>query len=248
VYPSLSTLIARFLPSENLLPTQVTFRLAINLKGAFPNSFAKEVSMLQSLENIRNYKIHAKNGDIGHVEDFYFDDKDWKTCYLVADYGNWVTGHQKVLITPQHFVHTDWTEGKLYVDLTTEQVESSPDASAHTPISRQHKMSKAFASGFKDKDVDAVVAQKISPEDMYLCSLKDTEGLHIEAADGEIGHVLDFMVNEETWEIVWLVASTRNWWPGKQVLISPEHIKRVSWPERKIYLDMTRQEVKASHI
>jgi hypothetical protein len=59
--------------------------------------------------------------------------------------------------------------------------------------------------------------------------------------------VLDFMVNEDTWDIVWMVVSTRNWWPGKQVMIAPERIKRVSWPERKVYVGMTRDEVQHGH-
>ncbi len=207
--------------------------------------------MLQSLENIRQYKIHTKNGDIGRVEDFYFDDKAWKTRYLVADCGNWVMGRQKLLISPHYFDHTDQTEGRLYLNLTQEQVEDSPTIKTHTPISKQHISNKIFtpvSPTFEDKEEEAMAGMMINPEDEYLCSVKDSEGLHIEAADGEIGHVLDFMVNEETWDIVWIVVGTRNWWPGKQVLVSPEHVKRVSWPERKVYLDLTRQEVQHSHI
>jgi hypothetical protein len=206
--------------------------------------------MLQSLENIRNYKIHAKNGDIGHVRDFYFDDLDWRVRYVVADYGNWVVGHQKVLIEPQHFTHVDWTEAKVEVDLTQEEVEASPDITTHTPISRQHFIGKVFtpvSHEFEDRAEETLTVKHTNSEDEFLCSVKDTEGMHIEATDGEIGHVLDFMVNEETWDIVWMVVGTRNWWPGKQVMIPPERIKRVSWPERKVYLEMTREEVQHSH-
>jgi hypothetical protein len=207
--------------------------------------------MLQSLENIRNYKIHAKNGDIGRIKDFYFGDKDWQVRYVVADYGNWVLGHNQVLIAPGHFKHIDWTEGKAEVDLTMEEVEASPDIKTHTPISQQHFVGKIFtpvSPEFEDREMEAEARMAPNPEDEYLCSVKDTEGLHLEAVDGEIGHVLDFMVNEETWDIVWMVVSTHNWWPGKQVMIPPERIKKVSWPERKIFLNMTRQEVKDSHL
>ncbi|MBS1809966.1 MAG: hypothetical protein JST84_17530 [Acidobacteria bacterium] len=206
--------------------------------------------MLQSLENIRNYKIHAKNGDIGHLKDFYFDDKTWQISYAAADYGNWVLGHRQVLIAPSHFKHVDWTEGKVDVDLTQEEVEACPGIKTHTPISQQHFVGKIFnpvSPEFEDREMEAEANMAPNPEDEYLCSVKDTEGLHIEATDGEIGHVLDFMVNEDTWEIVWMVVSTHNWWPGKQVMIPPERIKKVSWVERKIYLNMTRQEVKDSH-
>ena len=206
--------------------------------------------MLKSLENIRNYKVHAKNGDIGRVEDFYFDDKDWTTRYLVANCGNWVMGHQKVLIAPEYFDHTDLMEEKLYLNLTQEQVEDSPIISTHTPISKQHISTRIFtpvSPEYEDRDEEALAGMMTNPEDEHLYSLKDTKGLHIEALDGEIGHVLDFMVNDETWEIVWMIVNTHNWWPGKSVLISPDRIKSVNWPKRRIYLSMTRQEVKESH-
>lgn len=205
--------------------------------------------MLQSLENIRNYKIHAKNGDIGRVEDFYFDDKAWALRYLVANCGNWVMGREKVLIAPAHFDHTDQTEGKLYLNLTQEQVEASPLLKTHHPISKQHLSNKIFtpvSPEYKDKQEEVLAGMMVNPEDEYLCSLKDTEGLHIEALDGEIGHVSDFMVNDETWEIVWMVVNTHNWLPSNFVMIAPDRIKSVNWPKRRVYLRMTREEVKES--
>jgi hypothetical protein len=61
-------------------------------------------------------------------------------------------------------------------------------------------------------------------------------GYHIEAADGEIGHVEDFIVDDETWAIRYLEVDTRNWWPGKKVLVSPQWIDNVSWPDSKVYV------------
>jgi hypothetical protein len=67
-----------------------------------------------------------------------------------------------------------------------------------------------------------------------------------EATDGEIGHVEDFLVDDRIWAIRYVVVDTRNWWPGRKVLISPEWIKRVSWPDSRVYVDLTREGVKAS--
>jgi hypothetical protein len=52
---------------------------------------------------------------------------------------------------------------------------------------------------------------------------------HIHATDGEIGHIEDFLIDDETWAIRYLVIDTRNWWPGKRILISPRWIERVGW-------------------
>jgi sporulation protein YlmC with PRC-barrel domain len=69
---------------------------------------------------------------------------------------------------------------------------------------------------------------------------------HIEAEDGEIGHVEDFVIDDETWEIRYLIVNTSNWWAGKQVLIAPLWIERVSWSERKVVIDLTRDAIRSS--
>ena len=82
--------------------------------------------------------------------------------------------------------------------------------------------------------------------DRHLRSAKDVTGYHIEATDGSIGHVKDFVVDDETWEVRYLVVATTNWWPGKSVLVAPEWATRISWLDRKIYLGMTRDAIKCS--
>lgn len=207
--------------------------------------------MLQSLENLRGFKLQEENGAIGHVVDYYFDDRKWGVRYLVADYGNWVLGHEKVLISPKYLGHADWTSQTLSIGMTMEQLEDSPPVGTHLPISQQRHPHKIFTPtnpDYADAVEERASVDFTNPEDANLASFLDLKGLHLEAKDGPIGHLIDLMVNEETWEIVWVVVSTHNWWPGKDVLIVPEHVKNIDVEMRKIYLDMTRQEVKDSHI
>ena len=68
-------------------------------------------------------------------------------------------------------------------------------------------------------------------------------GYNIQIADGEIGHVEDFIIDDEAWAIRYLIIDTRNWWPGKKVLISPKWIERVSWEEAKVFVNLTRATV-----
>jgi hypothetical protein len=42
------------------------------------------------------------------------------------------------------------------------------------------------------------------------------------------------------------VVDTRNWWPGKKVLISPRWIERVSWNESKVFVNLSREKIKQS--
>jgi hypothetical protein len=69
-------------------------------------------------------------------------------------------------------------------------------------------------------------------------------GYHIEAADGEIGHVDGFVVDDEAWAIRYIEVATRNWLPGKKVLVSPSWIERVSWADSKVYTGLSREAIK----
>lgn len=71
-------------------------------------------------------------------------------------------------------------------------------------------------------------------------------GRAIEATDGSIGHVDDFIIDETTWAIRYLVIDTKNWWLGKKVLISPQWVDRVSWSESKVFVNLTREAIKES--
>jgi len=82
--------------------------------------------------------------------------------------------------------------------------------------------------------------------DPHLRSTYDVTGHHIQATDGAIGHVEDFVIDDETWAIRYLIIDTENWWPGKKVLISPLWIERVSWSEAKVFINLTGETIKQS--
>ena len=80
--------------------------------------------------------------------------------------------------------------------------------------------------------------------DPHLRSTEHVTGHRIQALDGEIGHVEDFIIDDETWAIRYLVIDTKNWWAGKRVLISPQWIERVSWGEMKVFVNLSREIIK----
>jgi hypothetical protein len=87
----------------------------------------------------------------------------------------------------------------------------------------------------------AEMIQKESP-DSHLRSA-DAVKYRIEAADGEIGHVNGFIVDDENRSIRYMEVATRNWWPGKKVLVSPAWIKRVSWTDSTVHVRLTREAI-----
>jgi hypothetical protein len=80
--------------------------------------------------------------------------------------------------------------------------------------------------------------------DSHLRGNEAVTGYHVEASDGEIGHVEGFVMDDETWAVRYLEVATKNWWPGKKVLVSPAWIQRVSWIDSKVYIGLSREAIK----
>src|SRR5690606_27407286 len=71
-------------------------------------------------------------------------------------------------------------------------------------------------------------------------------GTHLQATDGEIGHVDDFLVEPDTWCIRYLVVDTNNWWIGRHVLIAPQWIEKFEWPDHKLHVSVTREAIRTA--
>jgi uncharacterized protein YrrD len=219
--------------------------------------------MLSKAKTLQGYKLDSRDGEIGKVKEFYFDDRHWTIRYLVADTGTWLTDRQ-VLISPYALLAVNKEEQHISIDLTKKQIEESPSLNSDKPVSRQFEEAYYGYYGWpmywggpytwgyypyivrdREKWKEATRAEKAS-WDPHLRSTHDVSGYHIQADDGEIGHVEDFIIDDETWAIRYLIIDTQNWWPGKKVLVSPQWIERVSWSELKVFVNLTRETIKQS--
>ncbi|MDA3790460.1 MAG: PRC-barrel domain-containing protein [Desulfobacula sp.] len=218
--------------------------------------------MLNKAKILKGYKLNSLDGDIGKVKEFYFDDLHWTVRYLVADTGNWLTGLQ-VLISPYALTGVDKEEQNIAVDLTKKQIEDSPSLNSDKPVSRQFEDSFHGYYGYPDYWVgsymwgtypdivrDREEWKAFTKDDKAwnpnLRSTQEMSGHHIQAADGEIGHVEDFIIDDKTWAIRYLIIDTRNFWPGKKVLVSPQWIERISWEESKVFVNLPCETIKQS--
>jgi sporulation protein YlmC with PRC-barrel domain len=80
----------------------------------------------------------------------------------------------------------------------------------------------------------------------HLRSALEVIGYGIEARDGAIGQVRDFVVDDDSWTIRDVVVDTRKWWPGGRVRVHPQYVERIDPAERKVHLRLTREQVKLS--
>ncbi len=212
--------------------------------------------MLHSIQERYGEKLRATDGEIGHVRDFYFDDKTWAVRYLVADTGHWLTG-RLVLISPHAFGHL-YPEGKvILVNLTRKQIEDSPSIEEHQPVSRQqeeeyhqHYGYEYYAEsmplwGLAGYPVLAPPPPTSVAEqpgvDAHLRSARSTMGFNVEASDGTVGVVADFLIDGRTWMIRELVVECGHWYAGRKVVISTGKASRISYSQSTVLVDSTKQ-------
>ncbi len=220
--------------------------------------------MLRPAFQMKGYVIRATDGDIGQVEDFYFDDRFWTVRYAVVDTGKILPGN-RVLISPIAIDGASSGERLVSVGLSTEQVENSPHRDADAPLSRQQEAEYfryyrwpyywtavgiwgpfAHPRDMRAEQSEEVPTPADESGDPHLRSMNEAGGYHIQATDDEVGHIEDFIVDDETWEIRFLVIDTSNWWFGKKVLLPPHWIDRVGWSYRKAYVDLSREKIRGA--
>ena len=81
-------------------------------------------------------------------------------------------------------------------------------------------------------------------DDPHLRSCNAVLGYHLHAADGELGHVAGFLIDEETWALRYLIVNTSDWWIGHDVLVAPSWIDNISWLEATVSVGVSRRAVK----
>ena len=222
--------------------------------------------MLRSLKDLDRYAVTATDGDIGHVANFLFDDQRWVVRYLVADTARLFELRREVLISPISFREIDWNGTRFHLGLSKSKVRESPDVDTALPVSRQYEReyyryygypyywgdtgdwgAAAYPDGlFEGAWAEATSAEPAKDNDPHLRSANEVRGYHVEGRDGAIGHIHDFVVDDRTWKIRYLVLDTSNWWLGKKVLVAPGWVSSVVWPEKKVHVDLSRQAIKDS--
>jgi hypothetical protein len=229
------------------------------------NAFPKGNIMVQSIRQFYDNTLAALDGDMGHVKDFYFDDKNWVIRYLVADTGAWLTD-RLVLLSPHAFGRLEHYEKILHINLHKKQIENSPSIDAHKPVSRQYEKEYYSYYGWPmywngdamwgigsypliiQPSMELIEAQhKVHHRyDKHLQSTDAVTGYTIQTLDGPIGSIVDFLVDDRSWMIHKLVIETGHWYAGKEILISPDKVERISYEESKLFVNVTKEVIMAA--
>ncbi len=226
--------------------------------------------MLQSVNDLKGFDIIATDGEIGSIEEFYFEDSSLVVRYLVANTGSWLTGKQN-LILPHAITHLDREKRTIHVDLTKDQVIESPGIDKHQPVSRQMEKlvsdyygeryywderpnltaakleSANAAAAFVKSSVTSQSAIAPAPApDVHLRSMQEIANYSITALDGEIGDVEDFFLETEDWTLRYIGVDTSRILPGKHVLISTERVGEINWAMRNVDVGLSCEQIEQS--
>ena len=234
-------------------------------------AYQKGLPVLKSIHSLTHSVLQATDGEIGKVEECLFDDEKWTVRYLVVKTGSWLSG-KKVLISPKSVRGVNLWEKSLLVSLTRKQVEQSPDIDTDKPVSRQMETQfhdyygwpyywadagywgmAPYPGGIPGSpyhQLDPVGPSRLEGGqkrgDPHLRSTREVTGYGIEASDDGFGHVQDFIVDDASWGIRYLVIDTMNFWPSKSVVLAPEWVDSISWTDRRIRVGLSKESIKSS--
>lgn len=228
--------------------------------------------MRYDMERLRGLNVLARDGEIGTIDDIYFEDDSWIVRYLVVDTGGWLTG-RKVLVSPHAVLEVAAGEDAVRLGLTQDQVRNSPDFDSARPVSRQFETAFYGYYGYPfywtgpylwgstpypgvaageapqgtvSREVEEIKAKRREAEDPHLRSAVEVAGYYVEATDGAIGHIESFLVDERSWRVTGIVVDTKNWWPGKHVVIPPSEIDRIDWQEHRVYVNASKARIQSA--
>lgn len=216
---------------------------------------------LHRLSELQKFTLLATDGEIGSIEEIYFDDSTWTVRYFVVNAGNWLTG-RRVLISSVAIGDIDDGKGEIAVELSRDQIKGSPPLGSERPVSRQYETdyfryygwppyweSAPFPPPLPTINPDKLPGgeqRRRRLEDSHLRSSKEVMGYRISAEDGEFGHVADFVIDDKNSSLCYLEIDTRNWWPGKHVLLNPAWIAEINWPKRSVVVDLSREAIRSA--
>jgi len=221
--------------------------------------------MLHLAHKISGAAVRGTDGDIGTLEDFYFEEDRWTVRYLLVDTGKWFSG-KRVLISPMS-VSGEWGRTGVPLSLTKDQVWNSPEFKEGDDLSPASESQILAYYGYPDYwgsaslwgsfdsptalvtgvPVDAApVAEKsgIDPEGRNLRSVRKSTGYHLQARNGEIGHVDDFLIGEDSWRIRYLLVDTSNWIGGRSVIVSPDTVEGIDKERGQLFVAADREAIK----
>lgn len=217
--------------------------------------------MYVSFNDIQGYTLFGGEETLGSLADVYFDDRSFQASYLVIETGGWFSSNQ-VLIRADQVGKVEPSMRALHSNITKAEIESAPPVGSRKPVCDQHQRQWLVAAGqgallagasgvtlppmITETEADAGQEPEPTDEERHLRSAREVVGYNVKATDDELGSISDLVFTPKSWAVAYLAVDTGNWLPGKLVVISPIWARTISWEDRHVVLDMTREKIRNS--
>lgn len=178
--------------------------------------------MLHLARKVIGSTVRGPDGDIGVLQDFYYSNSDWVVRSLLVEAGDWLDGQH--VVVPALAVQGTWGRDGILVGLS----------------------SQAVARGRVYQPLSEPAADEPQETDLVgdpMLSIRSGVGAHLHAVDGEIGHVDDFVIEESTWRLPYLLVDTSNWLGGRAVIVRTDVVRRADSRDT-LALTVTREQVR----
>lgn len=199
--------------------------------------------MLRDFNKIKDCVVQGTDGIIGSVADVYFNDQTWEIFYLAADTDRWLDGRH-VLIARESLLTPKWDTGSFPANVSQAQVKDGPPFEIDQPLKwRKEREICAYyrwATYYPLDDKELTVFPGI------LTSANGLTDFSLKVTDGEIGKIINFIVEDISWTVRYLLVDTSKWLAGRKVLISPLWAKSILWAEKMVELDLNKAQVEQS--
>lgn len=198
--------------------------------------------MLRHTKDIQGFKLSCINGELGKIKDIYFDDFLWVIRYMVVDTGRWLP-RRTVLISPESLGEINEYEKKIEVKLTKEIVEKSPAIFPDQPLLRKEELA---LSGYYSWSSYWETITLETDDVLRLQSVKEVSGYTIEAIDGEVGSITNFIIDDNDWSVKYMVVDPNKIIPGRKVLLALDWIEQIDEQNKKIIVNVRKDLIESA--
>ena len=204
----------------------------------------------RKLADLKQYAVHAEDGDIGRLREVYFDEHAWQAHYFVVQTGGWLS-REEILVPSSIISAVDDARHRIDLTVAGEQVRRAPQVDLRNPLSpgreqsvRRHFGRQTLRSESGMHGQPEYAASAASPA--HLRSSEQVTGYQIRAKDGEVGQVADIVLEDSGWPVRYIEVSTDPWLFGRHVLLAIAWIEQIDWQRAELTTVLTRDAIETA--
>jgi len=216
------------------------------------------MQQLRRLKDLGEFTLTGTDGEVGSLQQIFFDDRDWRIRYLIVRAGTWLLGRE-VLLIPELVTEIDDGGRRIQVAATCERIRQAPPVTAQLTVSRHYEQALHQHYGalpYWDDDlptgvpapvrpatIDSVVDEPVNP---YLRSSREVTGYSLSGVDGEVGEVRDFVIDAPGWHLRYLVIRTGGWLRNRDILVACAWLEGIDWSAGRVATVLSRKAIESA--